>query len=76
VFSKQVNVRDDERDDHTGNDARVEREKTRQGVVAVDAATHDNALQLRSDERSDRDDVGRHFCGPESFLVPRQQVAG
>ena len=76
VLPEQVNVADDERDDQPGDDARMQREETRQRVMPVVAAAHDDLLQFRSDERGDRGDVRGDPRGPEALLVPGQQVTG
>ena len=43
--------------------------------MPVVRATDDDLLQLRPDEGRDGHDVGRDLGGPETFLIPRQQVA-
>ena len=76
VATEQINMRDDEGDDYTGDDARVQGEEAREGVVAVVAATDDQFLELGPDERRDGGDARGDLGGPESLLIPRQQVTG
>ena len=74
--AEQVDVADDEPCHERRQNSRVQGEETGQGMVAVFGAADDNFLQAGPYDREDDRQIGCDFCGPESFLVLREKVAG
>lgn len=76
VAAEQIDVRRQHGNQQSGQNPGMQRKEARQGQVAVVGATDDNFLKGMTDNRSDSQNICRHFGGPESLLVPGQQIAG
>ena len=76
VAAEQINVANGEADDGQRQNPRVQREESRERVVAIIGAAKDDLFHPFPNERRAAHDVGGDLGGPVAFLIPRQEVTG